>query len=264
MDLNWPFIIGALVVIAIIIARTALQPRYARRKTLEAMQYDINDANAWVCDVIKSDKDDSVRLYWLMNISPFYLTKENLKAYYTEVARLAEEHADHLLQKAQRDHDTAALMQLCDFVKLRKAREVPTEPLWFLRSFEFDKEVFKANTNLAETRLWARETTDYTRLTKRAYRYPDGWNDLVARLIPNPSLDQFDTGDTVWLNGDYIINGIKALETKSLTLAKLVLAYANKSPAVAAELRDVRTQLVRFVVAYEKQQQPTGEHPSTP
>ncbi|PLS81944.1 hypothetical protein CYG49_01095 [Candidatus Saccharibacteria bacterium] len=74
-----------------------------------------------------------------------------------------------------------------------------------------------------ETRL----TYDSLRIT---LSIPDDWNDMVARHYVDPVLQWFTGESTDEQSGVIRLRAAKALRTRSLTEAKIVLAYCNVSP----------------------------------
>lgn len=81
------------------------------------------------------------------------------------------------------------------------------------------------NTRNGISRMWMRVNGNYNE--PLAFRPPDEWNDLVAMFLPQPKLSDFSPSVRQMPVADVMQLALQAVEERSLTKAKLALAYAG-------------------------------------
>ena len=73
--------------------------------------------------------------------------------------------------------------------------------------------------------MWMRVNGNYNE--PLAFKPPDEWNDLVAMFLQQPKLSDFSPSVRKMSEGDVMQLALQAVEERSLTKAKLALAYAG-------------------------------------
>ena len=81
---------------------------------------------------------------------------------------------------------------------------------------------------------------------------PNDWNELVARYLPNPHLDDFSGVGELPI-GQLRLRAAEALRDQNLTEAKITLAWCNFDPKLRVEVGDVLTaDLAKFIATGAK------------
>ncbi len=232
---------------------------YVRRNKIDVMRrltaYIEEDAAQ--LNTILANPDEDERRIRLSELLPTYLSPADCVRRAAELKRLTVAYADELLRTVRESYDSASMLKLIELVKeviYTDDVRVPTlseEMRLVMFSNVIPNSPSKKASKKNGWRSYYSRINCYQWCTDSAYVFPEDWNDLVANSLENPSLKQFNLPRSTWNTGIYRLKAAEALETQSLTLAKVVLAYANDYSKVRAELGTLAEYLALMISALQ-------------